>query len=153
MILLFIFIAIALLIGVASWLCSYQKDMEVGIGGLITASLILGAIYLIVIFVSYDNYIGLRQFKDAGYVQQVKSIEMYKKMALDEIKKEGPTIGTDMKFQGYQQEVSKMIIELRTAVNKYNDSIISKRKLGTNLFFNWCIVMPDADMQIITIGQ
>jgi hypothetical protein len=56
---------------------------------------------------------------------------------------------TDFKYQGYQENLAKFITTLRYKVVDYNETIVSKRVMERNWFFNWIIVAPDDDMKIL----
>jgi len=61
----------------------------------------------------------------------------------------GKAAFTDLKYQGYQENIGKFINSLRNRVIKYNKAIVSKRVMGSNPFFSWLIIEPDDDMVVI----
>ena len=102
---------------------------------------------------SYDYYLELKYFRDAGNDRYVESILAYKKAAVADVREEIGTVITDLKLQGYQQEISKMIEAYRKSIDSYNLVLTKKRQRKSNLMFNWFIVSPDPDMELIKISS
>jgi hypothetical protein len=97
---------------------------------------------------SYSGYLNNRAFYDATVEQYRGAVEMYKDYAVIDMSKTRFAF-TDFKYQGYQKEISSMILELRRKIVKYNRSFILKKIKNASWFFNWYIVANDPDMKII----
>lgn len=104
------------------------------------------AILSVFLFISYYNYVGTRTFYDATIEQYTSAIEIYEDKAVMDVES---AAWTDLKYQGYQEAISKLIVDLRKRIVSYNEKIISKRIMKKNLVLSWLIVAPDADMKII----
>jgi len=104
------------------------------------------SIMLILITVSYFSYVDARTFYDATLEQYSTAIEMYGDKALLDVES---AAWTDLKYQGYQENISELIIHLRRKIVNYNETIISKRIMDANPFFSWLIVAPNDNMKII----
>lgn len=116
----------------------------------IAASIIALAIWVIIIgflkWWSYGNYVDDRVFFDATREQYTESVRMYKDYALLDV---NGAAWTDLKYQGYQENAAAFIKDLRGKVVEYNESILSKRVVKKNIWFNWFITVPDDDMVVI----
>jgi len=97
---------------------------------------------------SYNSYLDNRAFYDATIEQYRGAVEMYKDYAVIDISKTRSAF-TDFKYQGYQQEISKMILDLRRKIVRYNRSFMLKKVKNASWFFNWYIITNDPDMKII----
>jgi len=102
----------------------------------------------IVVGDSYNSYLGNRAFYDATIEQYRGAVEMYKDYAVIDMSKTR-SVFTDFKYQGYQQEISKMILDLRRKIVSYNRSFMLKKIKNASWFFNWYIITNDPDMKII----
>lgn len=99
---------------------------------------------------SYKTYVDQRTFFDGTREQYASAVTTYKNHAEIDIKS---AAWTDLKYQGYQENVADFIKSLRNRIIRYNDVIISKRIMGKNLFTGWLIVEPDDDMVIIKMSN
>lgn len=54
-------------------------------------------------------------------------------------------IMTDFKYQGYQQNIAKMIRDVREIVREHNEILISKQVYKRSLWFDMYITMPESD--------
>jgi len=108
------------------------------------------ALFMLVVFIggSYESYVDTRTFYDSTVEQYSTAVEMYGDKAVIDVES---AAWTDLKYQGYQENMSKAIRLLREKIVKYNKKIISKRIMKRNLFFNWLIVAPDDDMKVIAM--
>ncbi len=142
MIIILILIAIGISISYAFW-----KDVkEDGIPAVIICSVILTIVFSISIGKSYHTYLGDRAFYTATKEQYHSAIKIYADYALIDM---GTAAFTDLKYQGYQDNISSFITTLRNRIIEYNISIVKKRVMGKNILFNWLIVKPYDDMLII----
>jgi hypothetical protein len=126
-----------------------KYDWMDGLLGFVITFLILSVIYVTVVSSSYATYINDRAFYD-GIIEQYRGcITMYEnKSAVIDIGKASPSL-TDLKYQGYQQNMADMIKDLRCKISEYNESILEKRTMKKNPFFSACIIAPDDDMKIL----
>ncbi len=112
---------------------------------------ILSTVYVVFVggvglSISYKTYLDTRTFYSATLEQYASAVEIYEDKAVIDI---GSAALTDLKYQGYQNNVSKFILSLREGIIYYNRTIISKRVMKKNPVFSWLIVAPDDDMKII----
>jgi len=126
-----------------------KKEFLVYFGRVMFISIIIPAvIHTIVLCRSYTTYVQTRTQYDAVINQYRGAIELYSERASLNLAKAALT---DFKYQGYQDNMSAIIIQLRKSVVEYNKTIISKRIMKKNLLFSWLIIAPDEDMKIINI--
>ena len=120
--------------------------------GYLAAGWFIGGILLLLCLIitpkSYMSYIQARSFYDATNTQYKESISMYADRAVLKVSED---TFTDLKYQGYQENIAKLITDLRSKVVWYNDVIIQKRILNKSIAFDWLIITPDDDMKIITM--
>ena len=95
---------------------------------------------------SYQTYLKARTFYDATQEQYANAVVMYKNYAEIDLQS---AAWTDLKYQGYQENIANFITSLRARIIKYNENVVSKRVMKANPFFNWFIVAPDKDMLVI----
>jgi len=114
------------------------------------SSLVFGLIIIVTIASSYESYVDIRTQYDATVSQYREAITLYKDNASIDV---GQAAFTDLKYQGYQKNMSDFVRDLRKQVTSYNRSLISKRVMGKNWFFNWVIIMPDDDMKILRLVE
>ena len=151
-----VFFLMSLVVGVITFCFSkYLEDNEWGkaikhaLIGIVIATFALGSISAaIVVGNSYDSYLENRAFYDATVEQYRGTVEMYKDYAVIDMSKTR-SVFTDFKYQGYQQEISKMILDLRRKIVSYNRSFMLKKIKNASWFFNWYIITNDPDMKII----
>jgi len=131
----------------------YSKSVEIARSSIIRSIMFCPiavlALYICVCGTSYGSYIDTRTFYDATIEQYASAVEMYEDKAVIDIES---AAFTDLKYQGYQDNVSGLILSLRRSIIKYNKKLISKRIMKKNLFFNWLIVAPDDDMKILKMS-
>jgi hypothetical protein len=104
--------------------------------------------HIVLVSSSYNTYVDARAKYDAIITQYRQAVTMYGDRASIDINR---ATFTDFAYQGYQENIGKMIIDLREEVTKYNKTIISKRTYKKNIFFRALIVPPDDDMKIINL--
>jgi len=104
------------------------------------------AVLSVFLFISYLSYVNARTFYDATMEQYTSAIEIYEDKAIMDVES---AAWTDLKYQGYQESISKLIVDLRKRIVHYNEKIISKRIMKNNPVFSWLIIAPDADMKLI----
>ena len=139
-------IVLMIIITILAW--SYDEDA--GICTLIT-ELIAGSFLVVAILgCSYSTYLDQRAFYDATVNQYRNSITLYKGHAVIDVESAALT---DFKYGGYQENIGKMVIDLRGKVANYNEGIIKKRKMESNIILNWLVIAPDEDMRLLTLGE
>jgi hypothetical protein len=99
---------------------------------------------------SFDSYAKARATYDKVGAQYGQAVTIYANKATIDVRKVGDTY-TDLRFQGYQESMSKLIIDLRDTISRYNASVIEKRVWAKSFFFGWYIVEADPDMKLIDI--
>ncbi len=125
---------------------SFKKGLKEGAGYIITWNCLLAALLIGIVSVSYANYLMARSFYSATVEQYTTAIEMYGGKAVIDIE---AAAWTDLKYQGYQQNIAAFIATLRDKITSYNEVIIQKRVLDANPLLSWLIIAPDGDMKII----
>jgi len=146
MIIILVLIVISLLIILTNW----KNAPDNGINAAIVCSVILFIICGIFIGDSYHNYLNDRAFYTATKEQYQSAIEIYTDYALIDM---GTAALTDLKYQGYQNNISSFITSLRNQIIRYNTSIVKKRVAGKNPIISWFVVEPDDDMLIIKMKK
>jgi len=109
-------------------------------------NMVVVAISGLIIAGSYNTYLDQRAFYDATMEQYASAITMYKNYAEIDVK---TAAWTDLKYQGYQDNIADLIKNLRNRIIKYNEAYVKKNKLHANLFYSWFVVGMDEDMKII----
>lgn len=144
---------ISCLAAIAIGMC---EKLEAGIAAFFVFILFSSIIISVVLFNSYKTYISMK--KCIITVEQYKSaINMYSEKAVIDFEKNEDgsyvKIGdlTDLKYQNYQDNISRMIRDLREVIVEYNGNLISKRILNDNWYWSLCIIAPDPDMKIIKL--
>jgi hypothetical protein len=49
---------------------------------------------------------------------------------------------TDLKYQNYQDQIGRMITDLRDKIVKYNKSLVGKTAYKENWIWSWCVFAP-----------
>ena len=128
-----------------------NEDSLMGAGmGTIISGVIVGLILVVSIGGSYSSYVDIRTKYDATITQYKQAVTMYKGHATIDVKKAALT---DLKYQGYQENMASFIKNLRREVTNYNKELISKRVMKKSWFFSWIIVAPDEDMKVINMSD
>ena len=60
---------------------------------------------------------------------------------------------TDLRYQGYQEQIGDFIIDLRSMIVSYNRSYINKQTYNTNVLFSWFIIGVDDDMKLMQLKE
>ena len=60
---------------------------------------------------------------------------------------------TDLRYQGYQQQLGQFISGLRITVVEYNRSYIKKSINEKNIIWGWMIFGPDEDMKLLQLNE
>lgn len=115
-------------------------------GWVMALSLAWAVLIVLIINDSYNTYLTERAFYDATVEQYSTAVTMYRDKAVIDIES---AAWTDLKYQGYQANVSSLILDLRSRIIEYNKLFIIKNKMHSNHFFSWLIVDMDDDMKII----
>jgi hypothetical protein len=128
----------------------FRRDNENLIAASIISSVILILVFSIAIGGSYSTYLDTRAQYDAVINQYKGAVTMYADYASLDMEK---AAFTDFKYQGYQENIAAVIVDLRKEIILYNKTIIQKRIMDKNPVFNWLIIAPDKDMKIINIVE
>lgn len=150
MILLSIFLTVPLLFVVLAYFIStngykWANSVVTGMVSYIVVGLVLAVMY----GQSYSSYLGARTFYDGTREQYASAVQMYHDYAVLDLRGVEALAFTDLKYEGYQQNMAKYINNLRDEIIGYNKIIVSKRAMKRNAFFSWCIIAPDPDMKVI----
>ncbi|TET59667.1 MAG: hypothetical protein E3J47_08265 [Candidatus Stahlbacteria bacterium] len=143
MIIILALLIIAVVIIYSSWRYSNESN---GMFAGVVCTIFLVVICCVTWHESYNSYLTERAFYSATKEQYHSAIEVYSNYAVIDM---GKAAFTDLKYQGYQENVGKFIIDLRNRIIKYNSAIVEKRIMGKNPVYSWFIVEPDDDMVII----
>ena len=109
-----------------------------------------GITIVLIIGISYVTYLDIRAQYDTVINQYKGAVTMYADYASLDMEK---ATFTDFKYQGYQENISKVIVDLRREIVYYNKVLIKKRIMDKNPVFSWLIIAPDKDMKIINIVE
>jgi hypothetical protein len=146
MIFVLILLAIAAAITLGVWCHEERESHGDGIAAGIICSIFLAIILAIPWSISYNTYVGSRAFYDITREQYSSAIVIYQDAAVIDM---GEAAFTDLKYQGYQNNVAKFIENMRFNIVRYNSTVKKKRIMKGNPFFSWLIVAPDEDMKLI----
>jgi hypothetical protein len=124
----------------------YNKAEKV-ICSCLISGLALGCFIIIPWAVSYSTYLGMKSFYEATYEQYFNAIEIYQDRAVIDT-----TVAfTDFKYQGYQDNISGYITDLRDKSIWYNELYIKKETMNNNIFFSWYIIPPSENMKLMRL--
>lgn len=155
MIISLILLVIGIIISTAVWNCEtlniknpnvWRKERVDSYIAVIVCLVMFFLIHAIGIGSSYDTYLDDRAFYSATSEQYFSAITVYKDHAVIDM---GKAAFTDFKYQDYQKNISSFVTSLRNKIIDYNESIVKKRTMGKNPFFNWFVIEPDDDMVIM----
>ena len=116
----------------------------------ILCSMVTGITIILILVASYASYLDIRAQYDAVINQYKGAVTMYADYASLDMEK---ATFTDFKYQGYQENVAKVIVDLRREIVYYNKVLIKKKIMDKNPVFSWLIIAPDKDMKIINIVE
>lgn len=120
--------------------------LKMGVGWGIGFAILWTIVVINIIYCSYDSYLDQRAFYDATVEQYATAITMYEDKAVIDVES---AAWTDLKYQGYQDNVAQLILDLRRNIVKYNELFVKKNKMHANPFFSWIIIGMDDDMKLI----
>ncbi|MBI4149262.1 hypothetical protein HY491_02340 [Candidatus Woesearchaeota archaeon] len=126
------------------------EESAAGAGFFIAGLIFLFILGVIVPWVSWEWYLDHRAFYDATREQYASAIGMYQDRAVLEIRPSTITFN-ELRYEGYQHNIARLIDELRERVVAYNEGIVKKRRRDANPFFSWMIIAPDDDMKLIEL--
>ena len=137
----FLILLVASAICLFTWCINHEKrDQKVNaVICVIVCTLVSGILCGAGHFKSYTTYLLL-----AG---QLATIEQYK-TSIDMYSEKGLNIPageeiTDLKYNNYQDQIGKMIRELRDCIVSYNIMYTKKQLLKKSFMFGWYIYLPD----------
>lgn len=143
---------IGFFVGLSIYFAKHKRnsydDRTIGCGAVGVAVVFLVTVLIGVYAESYDNYVKLREYKD-GLVLQ------HDLKALSAISK---TISNDNNLvaetrDGYYEGLINGINGAKYRINKYNQTIISKKLYGSNFFYGLYVIEPDDDMKLIDVSE
>ena len=141
MLLIILFISLILATIVISIVDNFDREKWIFIGCII---LLFGII--VPLGSSYMQSVELKTTYETISLSYPQAITLYENKAIISEKSI-----TDFKYNSYQNNMSKMIIDLRNRVDEYNRILISKRIRKKNIFFSWLIhdfkELPTIEMQ------
>ena len=143
MIIILVLIAICVVITLTIWKLECWQD---GVVSSVVCAAILLFIFAIPWGLSYDSYVDARTFYDTTREQYSSAVVIYQDAAVIDM---GKAAFTDLKYQGYQDNISSFIKDMRRRIVWYNKMVQSKRIMKKNPFFSWLIVNADEDMKLI----
>lgn len=122
----------------------------------VTWAVVVFAIYgmatTMVITESYGTYLDARAYYDNVIAQYKGAITLYEDKAVSlDMEKAAQNAFTDLRFSGYQNKMADFIMDLRRNIIEYNRTIIKKRIMDKNFFYNWYVIPPDENMKTIDI--
>lgn len=131
---------------------AYQEDAV--INSIIVCCVLIVILMILPLAGSYRSYVFMKQ--NAATVQQYRdSIDMYSERGMFAFQAaNGFGIGgkeiTDLKYQTYQQQMARMIAELREQVAEYNKDLAGKQVMKNHFMWNILIYLPE-DMKPLTL--
>ena len=146
---MFIILAFAVIAAVITFI-SYVDNAENASFAAVMSCIVGTVLTIFILAVSYTSYLDIRAQYDAVITQYKGAVTMYADYASLDMEK---ATFTDFKYQGYQENVAKVIIDLRKEIVGYNKMLIKKNLLNKNPIFSWLIIAPDEDMKIINIVE
>ena len=147
---IFIILLVALIIGIMVWFGTsiHIRRLENFVWGMTIPTLILSVVFFLILpIVSYISYVGLKEYESGKYIQYITAVEEYNRIISQHRGKQNEI--TDLKFQGFQEPMVRLIREHRYELTIYNTSLISKRVLEKNCLIGFLIFGPDSDMEIL----
>ena len=123
-----------------------------------TVALILYTLYFLAgtlsIIKSYTDYLEARSMYDSIINQYEGAVSLYTdKAVLIDVKKAALSCLTDIRYQGYQEQLGEFVKDLRTKITQYNNFYIKKKILDRNFFFSWYVINVDGDMKLMQITE
>ena len=95
---------------------------------------------------SYNTYLDTKSFYTSTVEQYATAVDVYGEKAVIDIE---AAAWTDFKYQGYQENISKFVMDLRNRIVNYNEIMVAKMTMDKNPLFSWLVVAPDKDMKLI----
>jgi hypothetical protein len=135
-------LGVCVLISLISFFSS-DHDFDSTALGFIIPLVISFVIMCIVWSDSYCDYVSMQENK-VNIEQYAQTIDIYSKRGVAEFK-DGEFTGaeiTDLKYNNYQHQLGKMIIDLRNRVRDYNEELVGKTVMKKSWFWSWCIIAP-----------
>jgi hypothetical protein len=115
----------------------------------ITFNLIGAVICGIILWSSYGSYMSVTNFKTTQYQQYVDTVNKYEAL-ISKDRGNGAEL-TDLKFQGFQQSLAKMIEALRLKVVDFNETVADKRILANNPLIGFLIFPPGPEVELLPL--
>jgi len=140
---------VALIVGACCIINNWCNDRAFGIAiGLLMILIISPGIFAPII-TSYTTYLDIKSFYVGVEEQYRSAIEMYEEKAIIDVDK----AFTDLKYQGYQEQIANFIVSLREKIADYNYMYIQKKIMDDNPLFSWYIIAPDSSMKLLSLKE
>jgi hypothetical protein len=148
-----------LFVGFLSYVFTESSSKKIMIDNALSGMVIVGVIccviLTIVISASYSSHVTLKR-KLVTIEQYKETINFYAKRGISEFTVKDLIVPgremTDFKYNKYQEQMGKMIIDLRDSIISYNESLTEKKVLNNSWFFSWVIIVDD-NMKTIKMGD
>jgi len=144
--LLLCFLGICIIIGIIGFLVD-DRDFASGLVGFLVPAGLFTIVTIAILGTSYSNYVSLKAKYDGVVSQYKQAVTLYTDRAVLSTE----IAFTDFKYQGYQENMGKLISDLRTQVAEYNQSYFEKQTMHKSWFFRLLIFEPDPDMKPLEI--
>ena len=123
----------------------YETPLFISAFGAIIFSIVI----LIWSIISYTDYVDMRADWDVVVKQYKQSVTVYSDKAVLSL---NDSSLTDFKYQGYQDNLARFVLDMRWRVSEYNEAYVTATVLKKNPLCSWFISAPDPDMKIIELG-
>ena len=109
-------------------------------------------IMLLTLWNSYGNTVTMQE-RLVAIEQYSHTVKVYSKHGIAEFKTSDGREITDLKYQNYQNQIGRMLVDLRDEINKYNARLVGKNVMSKNWFWSWCIVPAPKDSVILEMSD
>jgi hypothetical protein len=148
-----IFLIIAGNMGFITYVSTEKEEYKTtnAITAFVVSSIIFSIFLILSGLISYDSYIDMKQ--DLAVIEQYSnSIKYYKEQNISQFKNLNSKEITDLKYNKYQEQLSKMIIDLRNRIIGYNEIYAAKKVKKDSFLFNILIILP-SDMKPVKMEK
>lgn len=145
--LLFISLGIAYII----YLTGYKR-IETTLWAFIICIIFCFVILFGILAESFSSTVKM-QYKLVNIEQFSQTIKSYTEYGIVEFQNNKTGEITDLKYQNYQTQIGKMIIDLRDQITQYNAKLIGKEVMNKHWFWSVCIIPPPKDSVILNMSD
>ena len=140
------FILVSIIVGLlVHWATAKEEGKkECAIIGVVVSCIILTIATVVTISNSYNSSVVLRE-TFVTIEQYKEAIELYAEKGVAEFRSGNLSSEefTDLKYNQYQQQIGRMIRDLRDTIVKYNTKLTGKQVMNAGWFYGWVIIVPD----------